>query len=337
VDLPAGGAAVAALDDPTKTPLISRAPRLPLLLQALAAIAIGLVGTVGPSAAVANGCPTGSPPPVSEEAEGLMGALERSFRRGARVVRQDIRTTYTRRRGGLHAEAYQPNQRTLWGVFDGDPTETRLLYVFSGPGRLAGTTLLMHDRVAAAEPDKMWLYLRSFSIFREVEASSRKVLVPGTALTYEDARGFLPLDQYRFSALPAGEPGRRWIGCGSCKRGGCEGQLHQSSGCAVVHRLRLDHGPQRCLLQVQQLRRHERLQLTQRWTAAHTLPGHILGGGGEGKERGVRPPALRPFRVPGHSFQRSDGRGTISQPIAFVGIRMLQSGTLSPGPRPRSD
>jgi len=80
----------------------------------------------------------------------------------------------------------------------GDPEQTRLLYVFSGPGRLAGTTLLMHDRTAADEQDEMWLYLRSFEIFKKLEAKSARVTVPGTALTYEDSRGFIPLDKYRF-------------------------------------------------------------------------------------------------------------------------------------------
>jgi hypothetical protein len=128
-----------------------------------------------------------------------MGALERSFRRDARVVRMDIRTNYTRRPRFDHAEAYQPKQRTLWGVFDGSLDTTRLLYVFSGPGRLAGTTLLMHDAVEPAEPDTMWLYLRAFDLFKKIEGETQRALVPGTALSYEDSRGFIPLDKYRFS------------------------------------------------------------------------------------------------------------------------------------------
>jgi hypothetical protein len=45
----------------------------------------------------------------------------------------------------------------------------------------------------------MWLYLRSFEIFKKVEAGAQQVLVPGTALSYEDSRGFIPVDKYRFS------------------------------------------------------------------------------------------------------------------------------------------
>ena len=45
----------------------------------------------------------------------------------------------------------------------------------------------------------MWLYLRSFEIFKQLELETQRVMVPGTALTYEDSRGFIPLDKYRFS------------------------------------------------------------------------------------------------------------------------------------------
>jgi len=135
-----------------------------------------------------------------------MGSLEDSFRRGARIVRMDIRTTYARKHtaSGL---SNPPSQRTLWGVFHGGRERARLLYVFSGPGRLAGTTLLMHDRIAMDEPDEMWLYLRSFEIFKKVEAETRGVMVPGTALSYEDARAFIPLDKYRFSFTELGDSG----------------------------------------------------------------------------------------------------------------------------------
>jgi hypothetical protein len=189
-------------------------PPLSLRLLTLAAILSPILCVATPAAAAKSGCPADGTPPASDAAESLMGALERNFRRGVRVVRMDIRTTYTGQPSRYHAEAYQPNQRTLWGVFDGDPETTHLLYTFSGPGRLAGTTLLMHDRVAPAEPDAMWLYLRTFDIFRKLEADAQRVMVPGTALTYEDSRGFIPVDKYRFSSVPDAVPGGVWIlGC----------------------------------------------------------------------------------------------------------------------------
>jgi hypothetical protein len=156
------------------------------------------------------------------EAEALMAALERNFRAGPRVVRMDIRTSHQRRSAHHDPRVTEPSQKTLWGIFDGDSEQTNLLYVFSGPGRLAGTTLLMHDRVAIDEPDAMWLYLRSFDIFKLLEPKTQQVMVPGTALSYEDSRGFIPRDKYRFTlvdtagAVPpvrAGSRGLRILGC----------------------------------------------------------------------------------------------------------------------------
>jgi hypothetical protein len=188
-----------------------------LLRLKLAAIAFGVLGASTPPSVAASDCPKEGAAPTSPAATALMGALEQNFRRGVRVVRMDIRTHYTRVPSAHHAEAYQPNQRTLWGVFEGDPEETRLLYVFSGPGRLAGTTLLLRDRVATNEPDAMWLYLRAFDLFKKLEAGKEQVLVPGTALTYEDSRGFIPLDKYLFSDVddaPSPPSEGTWIlGC----------------------------------------------------------------------------------------------------------------------------
>ncbi|MBW2417959.1 MAG: outer membrane lipoprotein-sorting protein [Deltaproteobacteria bacterium] len=130
-----------------------------------------------------------------------MAALEGRFRSTARVVRMDIHTTWARRKLTPGGPIDLDNRKTLWGVSDGDPQQTRLLYVFTGPGRLAGTTLLMHDRAGSAEQDAMWLYLRSFEIFKQLELETQRVMVPGTALTYEDSRGFIPLDKYRFSTV----------------------------------------------------------------------------------------------------------------------------------------
>jgi hypothetical protein len=146
-----------------------------------------------------------------------MASLEGGFRDHARVVRMDIHTTWASRKMTPGGPLDLDNRKTLWGVFDGDPELTRLLYVFTGPGRLAGTTLLMHDRAGSAEQDATWLYLRSFEIFKQLELENQRVLVPGTALTYEDSRGFIPLDKYRFSlggSEAAGEgPGKGILAC----------------------------------------------------------------------------------------------------------------------------
>jgi hypothetical protein len=115
----------------------------------------------------------------------------------------DIRTVYGRSRTSVGQHLPSASQKTLWGVFNGDAALTRLLYVFSGPGRLAGTSLLMHDHADRAEPDSMWLYLRSFDLFRTLESEKQKVMVPGTTLSYEDSRGFVSRDKFSFSLLPA--------------------------------------------------------------------------------------------------------------------------------------
>ncbi len=178
-------------------------------MRPLSAVALLFcVGLIAPSSARPNGCGAFSELPFDAEAETLMASLDADFRRDPRIVRIGIRTQYTRRHNFGQDLANAPSERTLWGVFDGDLEQTRLLYVFSGPGRLAGTTLLMHDRAGSTEEDAMWLYLRSFEIFQRMESENEQVMVPGTALTYEDSRGFIPADKYRFSfAAPSANAG----------------------------------------------------------------------------------------------------------------------------------
>ena len=94
--------------------------------------------------------------------------------------------------------------KTLWGIANGNLEESWLLFVFSVPGRLAGTSLLMRDNADPSKPDTMWLYLRSFDHFEQLSEGAEKVVVPATALTYEDARGFIAVDKYRFRF--AGDP-----------------------------------------------------------------------------------------------------------------------------------
>ena len=172
-------------------------------LLAIGGVGVGIVAagvSVAPAwAADASSCPRTGELPSDPEAEALIASIETEFRRGPRIVRMDIRTVYTRSRSLGSGHAQHPTPKTLWGVVGGDARDTKLLYVFSGPGRLAGTTLLIHDRAGSAEQDAMWLFLRSFDIFMRLEPKTQQVMVPGTALTYEDSRGFIPLDKYRFS------------------------------------------------------------------------------------------------------------------------------------------
>jgi hypothetical protein len=169
----------------------------------IAAILVGALGLIYLATAAAaraeSRCTGANAFEPDSSAQALMVALERDFRTGTRVVRMDIRTTYPRARGIQGEIPAESEPKTLWGIIDADSDTTRLLYVFSGPARLAGTALLMHDRVAANAPDAMWLYLRSFDIFEKLASEKSRILVPGTALSYEDSRGFIPTDKYQFA------------------------------------------------------------------------------------------------------------------------------------------
>jgi hypothetical protein len=143
------------------------------------------------------------PDPAARE---IMAGLERDVRSRPLVSHMKIQTHY--RKGHRLAEYTEKHAtaKTIWGVFAGNAQETWTLYVFSGPGRLAGTTLLLRDRSEGLEGDSMWLYLRAFETFSQLESTERRrALVPGTALTYEDARGFIPRDKYDFSFLHSAE------------------------------------------------------------------------------------------------------------------------------------
>jgi len=188
-------------------------PRLLPLIGSIALLLIPAFVALVPSIAVAADCQAEGDPTADPKADALMAAIERNFRRDARVVRMNIRTQYARA-GNAYRGVDEPNDRTLWGVFDGDAEETRLLYVFTGPGRLAGTTLLIHDQSGSDEHDSMWLYLRSFGIFKKLESKTQRATVPGTALTYEDSRGFIPVDKYRFRfAGSTAQGGVSILGC----------------------------------------------------------------------------------------------------------------------------
>ena len=136
--------------------------------------------------------------PPDPRATRLMERIERRVRAVPRILRMHIETEYTE--GGRLAEVFEerPEPRTIWGVVNGDPEDTWMLFVFSGPGRMAGTTLLIRDVAGSSADDAMWLYLRAFDHFEKLQSGSERVVVPGTALTYEDARGYVAVEKYRF-------------------------------------------------------------------------------------------------------------------------------------------
>jgi hypothetical protein len=174
-------------------PRLLRLLVLALLLGALP----GLCAVPIARAATEAPCPRASDP----AARAVMAGLEAGFRESARIVRMSIATKYGASHGLSRYFQDRTDDKVLWGVFNGDPDQTWLLYVFSGPGRLAGTTLLMKDLADPDLPDSMWLYLRSFDRLTALDQRSYRVMVPGTALTYEDSRGFIPLDKFDFHVV----------------------------------------------------------------------------------------------------------------------------------------
>jgi hypothetical protein len=93
-----------------------------------------------------------------------------------------------------------PN-KIIWAVVNADATATSMLFVFSGPGRMAGTSLLIRDTIDPAAADEIWFYLRAFEHFEKLGAGAERAVVPGSALSYQDARGYVAVDHYRFERL----------------------------------------------------------------------------------------------------------------------------------------
>ncbi len=128
----------------------------------------------------------------------LMKQLENDFRAGPRLVKIEFHTTFTAK-GDRHLS------RTMWGVINGDTADTRMLYVVTQPERMRGTTLLFADKADTAAPDSTWLYLSAIKKVRQLDIRSARAWVPGTALTYEDSRGFIPIDKYSFQYYDSSE------------------------------------------------------------------------------------------------------------------------------------
>jgi hypothetical protein len=129
-----------------------------------------------------------------------MTSIEHDIRSHTHVSHMKIQSSSLERRESRPTPAAHQELKSLWTVLDSNEIETRGLYVFSGPGRLAGTTLLLRDRIGSLDNDAMWLYLRGFDSFTKIESTARRrTVVPGTSLTYEDAKGFISVDKYGFS------------------------------------------------------------------------------------------------------------------------------------------
>lgn len=157
------------------------------------ALAFGTLGLC-PNPAPAFQCEI-TPDP---DATRIMREIELAARGLPRILRMSIVTHYTRK-GRPTRTGSEPTPQTLWGVVDGGSEETWTLYVFSGPGRMAGTALLWRDAMGGSQRDANWFYLRAFERFERIQGAVERVTIPATALTYEDARGYIAGDRYHFA------------------------------------------------------------------------------------------------------------------------------------------
>ncbi len=127
----------------------------------------------------------------NQSARTYVHKIEKNFRQNARLTKIEFETSYTKRvRSSL--------SRTMWGVINGEPENTKMLYVVTAPQRMEGTALLFADNANIDMPDSTWLYLSAIKRVRLLDIRSARAMVPGTALTYEDSRGFIPVDKYTF-------------------------------------------------------------------------------------------------------------------------------------------
>ena len=149
------------------------------------------------------------------EATQIMLGIEEVHRSLPRVLRMHVSTEY--REGARAAAVFTGREipaKILWGAVDGDAKSTNILYVFSGPGRMAGTSLLLLDFADPSREDAIWFYLRAFDHFERLQGAVESAVIPGTALTYEDARGFIVTGRYDFRILDTKSTTvRRIIGC----------------------------------------------------------------------------------------------------------------------------
>jgi hypothetical protein len=122
----------------------------------------------------------------------LMTAVEQAQRSGDRVFSMDI---------AIEIGSFRTARRIL-GVSSSAGGLTRILYIMTAPSFFRGATLLIHDPTDPRRADRMWITFPGLNeAAREVEATSLRLMVPGTGLSYEDSRGWIATDKYRFESL----------------------------------------------------------------------------------------------------------------------------------------
>ena len=124
-----------------------------------------------------------------------MVAVEQRQRVGLWMLSMDAAAT-------VRGEVEPP--RRILGLARGDRDATRIVYIVTRPRFERGATLILHDAVPPRVADHLWLWLPGLMAPREIQTASLRALVPGTGLSYEDARGWIATDKYRFRTLERG-------------------------------------------------------------------------------------------------------------------------------------
>jgi hypothetical protein len=175
------------------------------VLAAIAAAAFAAPGGTSPEPAAPVAGPGTAPPAppaqVTDDptARRLMLEIEAGQRAGHRFFSVDVEQ---------RVAGFDPVRRRMLGLASGDARAARVLYAYAWPRAFRGAALLLEDPVPPALPDHLWLEFPALRSFREVDARSLRLLVPGTGLTYEDARGWIAPERYRFATLAADGPER---------------------------------------------------------------------------------------------------------------------------------
>lgn len=159
-------------------------PRIDRLIAFSAAVATAVCLLVPPRGAAAD-----------DPATKIMAGVETRMRAESRLFAMDIHLTLPKGRQGTRHAA---------GILRADPDMTRVLYIFTAPRQYEGASLLIHDFADPAATDRIWVHYPGLGTFREVKGQSLRLLIPGTGLTYEDARGWISTDTNEFRMLVEG-------------------------------------------------------------------------------------------------------------------------------------
>lgn len=121
----------------------------------------------------------------------VMAGIERAWRAGRHLFSMDSAMTIG---------SFRTSRRIL-GFSEEKHGATRILYVVTSPTYFRGAALLIEDAADPKRTDRMWMALPGLETLGEVDAASLGLQVPGTGLTFEEARGWIAADKYGFAVV----------------------------------------------------------------------------------------------------------------------------------------